>query len=221
MNYDVVSFEYFEDHRRKSFPDSSLATRRYLAGQDPSSLISSQHTNKYWTSSLKYLDSYVSLLKAIAGDTQTDVATINSIVSVGSSAASAIPGIPGTAGAALKALGNVANDAANLIAEVELVRAAQMATKPLAAAVKYLQKYYLAFEGSELIAFNFWDECAHEKLLFIRDNPFGRGPAYPRAYFGASDGVELDGAYAAWQTQRQTFQKAGTIANASATLNKS
>ena len=85
----------------------------------------------------------------------------------GTFAASIIPGIQSpAAGAALKALGAVAKDAANLVAEGYLVGAAQAAARPLAVAVGYLQKYYPAFEGNELLAFNAWDECAHEKAGF-------------------------------------------------------
>jgi hypothetical protein len=84
--------------------------------------------------------------------------------------------------------------------------------------VGYLQKYYPAFEGNELLAFNAWDECAHEKLAFIRDNPFGRVAGYPTPFFAPSDGVELDAAHTAWRTQRQAYISAGTIPNAAATL---
>ncbi len=192
--------------------------RRYLGAKNPSSLVNGEQVNKYWTPSLKYLDSYVKLLNAIVGNAQSDVTAITAIVTIGSSAATVIPGMPSGAGSALKALGVVASDAANLIAEGYLVRAAQRAAKPLGVAVGYLQKYYPAFEGNELVAFNAWDECAHEKLLFIRDNPFGRVSGYPTVYFGRSDGIELDSAYAAWQTQRQAYIGAGTIANADATL---
>jgi hypothetical protein len=158
--------------------------RRYLGAKDPASLVSNEHINKYWTQSLKYLGSYVKLLNVIVGNAQSSVSDIDATVSAGTFAASIIPGIQSpAAGAALKALGVVAKDAANLVAEGYLVGAAQAAARPLAVAVGYLQKYYPAFEGNELLAFNAWDECAHEKLAFIRDNPFGRVPGYPTPFF--------------------------------------
>jgi hypothetical protein len=193
--------------------------RRYLGAKDPASLVSNEHINKYWAQSLKYLASYVKLLNVIVGNAQSSVSDIDATVSAGTFAASIIPGIQSpAAGAALKALGAVAKDAANLVAEGYLIGAAQAAARPLAVAVGYLQKYYPAFEGNELLAFNAWDECAHEKLAFIRDNPFGRVPGYPTPFFAPSDGVELDAAYAAWRTQRQAYISAGTIPNAAATL---
>jgi hypothetical protein len=186
--------------------------RRYLGAKDPASLVSNEHINKYWTQSLKYLASYVKLLNVIVGNAQSSVSDIDATVSAGTFAASIIPGIQSpAAGAALKALGAVAKDAANLVAEGYLVGAAQAAARPLAVAVGYLQKYYPAFEGNELLAFNAWDECAHEKLAFIRDNPFGRVPGYPTPFFAPSNGVELDAAYAAWSTQREAYISAGTI----------
>jgi len=157
--------------------------RRYLGAKDPASLVSNEHINKYWAQSLKYLASYVKLLNVIVGNAQSSVSDIDATVSAGTFAASIIPGIQSpAAGAALKALGAVAKDAANLVAEGYLIGAAQAAARPLAVAVGYLQKYYPAFEGNELLAFNAWDECAHEKLAFIRDNPFGRVPGYPTPF---------------------------------------
>jgi hypothetical protein len=183
-------------------PNSPLL-KKYLSTKDVSAIINSEQLNAYWTKSLKYLDSYVALLDAIINTSKASASEINAYVALGSSAAATIPNMAG-AGPALTALGNIAVETSTAIAAERLALAARKAEAPLETAVGYLTKYYPAFHGRELDAFNAWDQCAHEKLLFMRDNPTGSvGKLHP--YFTESTGIELDNAYNAYLAQRQQF----------------
>ncbi len=199
-------------------PNSALY-KEYASSTNPGTLVSKQQVNKYWTASLNYLTTYVNLLNAIVKNSQSDVTTINNLVSFGSGAAANIPGISSSAAAsALKALGTAATDVVEVQAVYDLSLAAQKAQAPLTVAVGYLEKYYPAFEQNVQMAFNAWDECVHEKLLFIRDDPLGKVRGYKANYFLTSNGIDLDTAYRAYVAQRATFMSEATVANLASTL---
>lgn len=192
-------------------PKSALY-RRYVAEKNPSTLVTDEHVNKYWTSSLKYVGAYLKLMTAISAKAQNDQKAIKQIVAVGTTAAGYIPDIPTkSATEALSALGTLASDVRGLIAVEQISDAARKAQKPLATAVKYLKRYYPKFVAKEQAAFNAWDECANEKLIFIRDQPLRKIRTYQSNYFVAANGFDLDNAYQAYLTQRQSFTVDATV----------
>jgi hypothetical protein len=199
----------------------SLLYRKYASSKNPSTLVTQDQVDKYWTSSLKYLTAYLALLKSISSGAQGDQATIKQIVSVGSTAAGYIPGISSSAATlALTALGALASDLRGLVAVEQISAAARSAQMPLATAIKYLKQYYPKFLGNEQVAFDAWDECANERLLFIRDQPLGRIPSYRRAYFVTANGFDLDNAYQAYLAQRQSFIVDGSAQSIDKTLDQ-
>jgi hypothetical protein len=190
----------------------SAIYKRYVSAKDPSTLVTEEHVNKYWTSSLKYVGAYLKLITAISTRAQNDQKVIKQIVAIGSTAAGYIPDIPTkTATEALSALGTLATDVRGLIAVEEISDAARKAQKPLATAVKYLKRYYPKFLEKEQAAFNAWDECPNEKLIFIRDQPLRKIPTYQASYFVAANGFDLDNAYQWYLTQRHTFTLEATV----------
>jgi hypothetical protein len=195
--------------------------QKYVSSKNPSTLVTQDHVNKYWTSSLNYLTAYVKLLTAISTGAQNDQATIKQFVSLGSTAAAYIPGISSSAASsALTALGTLATDLRGAVAVEQISAAARTSQAPLATAVKYLKQYYPNFLENEQIAFNAWDECANEKLLFIRDQPLGRIATYKRTYFVTASALELDDAYAAYIAQRQSFLVDATVQSIDKTLDQ-
>ena len=61
--------------------------------------------------------------------------------------------------------------------------------------------------------FKIWNECALEKLRFIRDEPNGKVPGYENAtgVFAKDGGLELDGAYYAYIQKRKSLQSAAPL----------
>lgn len=206
--------------RAYSCGDPNSPLYKKLVNENPSTLATQQQVNKYWTQSLNYLTAYIKLLTAISTAAKNDATTIQQIVSIGKSAASVIPSMPAGAATALSALGAVATDISNLYAVEKISAAAQQAQAPLSLAVKYLNKYYPAFLENEQVLFQAWDECANEKLVFIRDQPLGLVKGYPGQYFRIADGVTLDNAYEAYQAQRQTFILQGASKSITDSLNQ-
>ncbi|SFP95828.1 hypothetical protein SAMN05216330_112179 [Bradyrhizobium sp. Ghvi] len=192
-------------------PKSTLY-KRYVAAKDPGTLVTEDHVNKYWTSSLEYVGAYLKLMTAISTSAQNDQKVIKQIVAIGTTAAGYIPDIPTkSATEALSALGTLATDVRGLIAVGQISDAAHKAQKPLATAVKYLKRYYPKFLAKEQAAFSAWDECANEKLIFIRDQPLRKIPTYQSNYFVAANGFELDNAYQAYLAQRQSYTFDATV----------
>ena len=201
-------------------PKSALY-KKYASSKNPSTLVTQDHVEKYWTSSLNYLGVYLKLLTAISTGAQTDQATIKQAVALGSTAAGYIPGISSTAAvSALTALGTLASDLRGAAAVEDISASARTAQGPLATAVKYLKKYYPNFLENEQVAFNAWDECANEKLLFLRDQPLGKVNGYKRAYFVSASGLDLDNAYETYITQRRTFILDATVSSMDKTLDQ-
>jgi len=190
----------------------SAVYKRYVSAKDPSTLVTEEQVNKYWSSSLKYVGAYLKLMTAISTSAQNDQKAIKEIVSIGTTAAGYIPNIPTkTATDALSTLGTLATDVRGLIAVEQISDAARKAQMPLATAVKYLKRYYPRFLANEQAAFNAWDECANEKLIFIRDQPLRKIPTYQGTYFAAANGFDLDNAFQAYLTQRQSFTLEATV----------
>jgi hypothetical protein len=209
--------------RAYSCGDPNSPLYKKLVSENPSTLATQQQVNQYWTQSLNYLTAYLKLLTAISGGAQKDDATIQNAVSLAKTAASIIPSMPASATAAvaaLAAISTVAIDIRNEVAIRQISAAAQQAQAPLALAVKYLTKYYPAFLENEQVLFQAWDECANEKLLFIRDQPLGLVKGYPGQYFRVADGVTLDNAYEAYQATRQTFILQGASKSITDALNQ-
>jgi hypothetical protein len=201
-------------------PKSALA-KLYATSKDPGTLISEQHVNKYWTSSFNYVGAYVKLLKEIAAGAAADQAKIKEAVALGSLAAKYVPDISATAAAsALSALGTIASDARGVFGVLEINQAARDAKRPLEIAVGHLKKYYPQFAKFEQEAYNAWDECANEKLLFIRDQPLGKIPTYRKSYFTVATGTDLDAAHAQYLAQRQTFILDGSVKSIEKTLDQ-
>jgi hypothetical protein len=200
--------------------DPKSALYKKLASENPTNLATEEQVNKYWTQSLNYLTAYIKLLTAISTGAQNDAATIKQIVSIGTTAAGYIPSMPSGAASALSALGTVATDVSNIYAVAQISAAAQKAQAPLATAVKYLKKYYPAFLGNEQVLFDAWDECANERLLFIRDQPLGRVKGYAGPYFTTANGFDLDSAYQSYLTQREAFILTGAAKSISAALDQ-
>jgi hypothetical protein len=131
--------------------------KKYASSKNPSTLVTQDHVDKYWTSSLNYLTAYLALLKSISSGAQSDQATLKQIVSIGSTAAGYIPGISSSAAtSALTALGTLASDLRGVIAVQQIGAAAKSSQPPFATAVKYLKQYYPNFVGNEQMAFNAW-----------------------------------------------------------------
>jgi hypothetical protein len=198
-------------------PNSTLY-KKYASSKNPATLVTQDQVNKYWTASLNYLTAYIKLLSTISSGAQTDQATIKSIVSLGQVAAGYIPGLPSGASSALSALGTLASDLTGAIAVGQISAAARKAQPSLTTAVNYLIKYYPSFLQNEQTAFNAWDECANEKLLFIRDQPLGKIKSYQGKYFVAATGFDLDSAYATYVGQKQTFMLDATAQSMTQTL---
>jgi len=164
---------------------------------------------------------YLKLLTTVVNNVQTDQTTIKNIVAAGTAAAKEIPGVSSSvATSALTALQALAGDIITTAADQQIADIASKADKPLSNAVGYLIKYYPQFLAKEQAAFNAWDECANEKLVFIRDQPLGKIPSYRQAYFTTANGLDLTGAYKAYQTQRQAFILQQNIQNIDKTLNQ-
>jgi hypothetical protein len=199
---------------------NSPVYKHYVSLKDPGTLVTKEHVNKYWDASLKYVAAYLALLKSIANQTQSDQTTIKTIVSAGTSAAKTIPGIPSTAAPAITALGAVATDVAGLIGVRQVQQAAQAAEEPLKTATNYLKKYYPSFIAREQDAFNLWDECANEKLAFIRDQPLGKVRSYSQTYFVTANGFDLENAFLAYQTQRDSYLLQATAKTIDDTLDQ-
>lgn len=210
----------FISRRTYSCGDPNSALYKKLAVENPTKLATEQQVNKYWTQSLNYLTAYVKLLTAISTSAQNDAATIKQIVSIGTAAVGYIPSMPSGAASALSALGAVAIDFNDISAVAKISAAAQQAQAPLATTVKYLKKYYPAFLDNEQVLFDAWDECANEKLLFIRDQPLGRVRGYPGPYFVTANGLDLTTAYESYLTQRSAFMLEGAAKNLSDSLDQ-
>jgi hypothetical protein len=75
-------------------------------------------------------------------------------------------------------------------------------------AVGILRINYPAFAATETGFYRKWNECALEKLVYIRDQPNGQVPGYEKySYiFDKNGGLELDAAYSAYLAKRRTLQ---------------
>lgn len=75
-------------------------------------------------------------------------------------------------------------------------------------AVKILTDNTNELTGNNLKAFNMWDNCARETLVYLRDVPLKRvgNPEVYKPYVGQSTGIELRNAYEAYLLKRNQFQ---------------
>jgi hypothetical protein len=215
------TLQYLSNSTYNCGDPNSPIYKYYIGTKDPSALVTAEHVNKYWSASITYVQSYLALLTGIANQAKSDQTQIQSVVAIGTQAAKAIPNISSAAaGTALSTLSTVLVDGINLAAAERVREASVDAQKPLEQAVGYLKKYSPAFIANEQKAFNAWDECANEKLLFIRDQPLGKIKSYQQKLFIPANGFDLENSYLAYQAQRKAFLLTATVKTIDAQLDE-
>jgi hypothetical protein len=180
-----------------------------LLDKDPAKVVAGVKTNKKFEDARKFVDGYLKALSDIAAQTKNDLDTADAIAGMATAVNSLVPPPNSTAvSAAIVALKAIARDG---ITDASIFRMKQIAAamEPgLEGAVKTLKQLYPAYAATETQFFRDWNECALEKLRYIRDEPNGEVRRYEQySYiFQKGGGLDLDTAYTAYLAKRKTLQ---------------
>jgi hypothetical protein len=182
-----------------------------LLDDDPAKVVKSIKVDKKFDDARKFIDGYLQALTAIANENKTDLDTVDSIAGMASAVTSLVPPPNNTAvSAAITALKALVKDGINDANIGQMKQVAYHMEPGLEAAVKTLKTLYPAYAATETGLYKDWNECALEKLVFIRDLPNAQVNNYQQYnyIFRKDGGLELDSAYAAYVAKRKTLESA-------------
>ncbi|WP_375414580.1 hypothetical protein [uncultured Bradyrhizobium sp.] len=191
----------------------SCGDPRLLSGLtqgDPAKIVARDKIDKHFTAARKFVDGYLKALSDIASQNKSEQDTIAALAAM-SSAVSSIGAPAGSSAginAAIGALKTLVQFGINDFNVGQMKYIALQMEPGLEGAVATLKKLYPAFSIHEQRLFRDWDECAIEKLVFIRDLPNREVKGYEQfSYiFNKDAGLELDSAYNAYLVKRSQLK---------------
>lgn len=178
------------------------AIRAHAKSTDPIKDVKTRYEkNPDYVSAMDTLTKYQGKLTSIVERTKNGGATLSSGATL-LEALAALGDNTSIPGGAIGALATVAERFRIAELRAELIKAANDATPKLKAAAIQLQRAYEQLEIDRNQTYRIWDECARERLIFIRDAPLGKVPGYD-AYFEQSSGIELANSYSEYRAKRR------------------
>lgn len=187
-----------------------------LVKGDPAQLVKQDKVDKQFTAGEKVVGAYLKALNDIVTQTKSDLQTAEDIAGIAEAASvlGVAVGAASSFSAAVKSLKKLAATGITDAGLFEMRQVAKDMDPALQRAVAALKKHYPSFSANEKKLFRHWDQCAVEKLVFIRDIPANRVRGYENSgYFGSNSGTELDIAYRAYLDRRKQL-KSTPIADA-------
>jgi hypothetical protein len=181
-----------------------------LTQGDPAKIVARDKISKNFTAARLFVEGYLKALSDIATQNKSEQDTLASIAGM-SSAVSSIGAPAGSSAginSAIGALKTLVQFGINDFNVGQMKYIALQIEPGLESAVSALKKLYPAFSQNEQKLFRDWDECAVEKLVFIRDLPNKEVRGYENySYiFNKDAGLELDAAYNAYLAKRKELK---------------
>ena len=165
-----------------------------------------------WSKNLAVITDYATFVQSVLDANKAAHATVQSATTAAKGGAQLGGFLPPLAAIATLAdpAGAVLGTGLDAASVAKLQAKARAMAKPLETAVSNLEAEYPIVTAGGRTAFALWNACAREKLIFIRDVPFGRVPHYD-ARIGPSSGVELDQAYQAYLDKRRLYAASSEV----------
>lgn len=183
----------------------SCGDSRLLSGLtqgDPAKIVARDKIDKHFTAARMFVEGYLKALNDVAAQNKNDQDTLNALAGMTSAVSLIAAPSESSAGinTAIGALKTLVQFGVTEISVGEMKYIALQIEPGLEGAVSTLKKLYPAFSINEQRLFRDWDECAVEKLVFIRDLPNKEVKGYERYsdIFNKGAGLELDAAYNAY-----------------------
>jgi hypothetical protein len=190
----------------------SCGDPQLLAGllkSDPAALVKQDKIDKKFDAGEKFVTAYLKALNDIITENKSDQETIEGLSTIASAAALLGSPVGATASinAAISTMKTLVVFGVNEANVYQMRIIAQQMDPSLQLAIAALKKHYPAFAENERKVFRQWDQCAVEKLVFIRDIPNKGVKGYENyAFFGNNSGTELEAAYVAYLDKRKQLK---------------
>jgi hypothetical protein len=214
QSLEVQAFNAFQDEDRMlrflsrgaySCGDPRLAViRAHTDAKDPMKDVDARYrANSDYASAIKAIADYQADLTALIERSKDASATVGSAFSFGQAIA-ALGDDTANAGGLIGSIGTIAQRARVAQLRGELMRIAINARPKLKDASEKLERAYEQLEIERSKTYRIWDDCARERLIFIRDAPLGKVRGY-EAYFNQSSGIELANSYSEYRAKRRVL----------------
>lgn len=185
----------------------SVELRRSLDSKDPlADVVARYNRNSDYQAALKYINDYEKLLKDISDDNTESAQLVASITNFLTSA-SLLADTTSVASAAIKATGPAAERLRAFAMSKHLEQVARLADPKLKIASEQLGRAYADLQLARTPVYKLWEQCARERLIFIRDAPLGNVKGF-EAYFAQTSGIELSNSYLSYRAKQRQLSSA-------------